>query len=224
MTLPRVLEIESMNSPEMAHAYDAIDHAEVNRQFVSDLLDQLPGSGPVLDLGTGTARIPIELCREEPDIEVIAVDLAQAMLDVAADNVCRSGYESQIRLQRADAKRLPFDDASFPVVISNSLIHHAAVPDLLFAEAWRVLADGGLILIRDLTRPNDETALQHLLEIYAAHATDNQRLMFADSLRAALTLEEVQTRIERLRAPPDSLRQTSDRQWTWCTRKSFCNV
>ncbi len=219
MTLPRVLEIEAMDTLEVARAYDALDHSEVNRQYVGDLLDQLPGSGPVLDLGTGTARIPIELCREEPDIRVIAVDLAKAMLDVAADNVRQGRLEAQIKLQRADVKRLPFDDGSFPVIISNSLIHHAAVPDLLLREAWRVLADGGLIFIRDLARPNDETALAHVLEIYASHATDSQRQMFADSLRASLTIEEIQCRVQRLGAPPESVQPSSDRHWTWCTRK-----
>ena len=220
MILPRILELEAMDNLEEALAYDALDHEEVNRQFVGDLLDQLPGGGPVLDLGTGTARIPVELCRQEPESEVVAVDLAQAMLDVAEKNVVRSGKESQIKLQRADAKHLPFEDGRFPVVISNALVHHAAVPDLIFREAWRVLADGGLILMRDLTRPNDETALEHLLQIYASRATDLQRRLFADSLRAALTLEEVQVRVERLGAPPHSVRQTSDRHWTWCTRKA----
>ena len=220
MTLPRVLELEIMDTPEVARAYDALDHSEVNRQFVGDLLDQLPGSGPVLDLGTGTARIPIELCREEPDINVIAIDLARTMLELGADNVRQSGHESQIKCERADAKRLPFEDGSFPVVISNSLVHHAAAPDQILREAWRVLTDGGLIFVRDLTRPNDETALEHLLEIYASHATDSQRQMFADSLRAALTVEEIQSRVERFGGHPESVRQSSDRHWTWCTRKT----
>lgn len=223
VTLPRVLELEVMDTLEEALAYDALDHTEVNRHFVGDLLDQLPGSGPVLDLGTGTARIPIELCREEPEITVVAIDLAQAMLDVAADNVRQSGYGLQIAFERADAKRLPYADGSFPVVISNSLVHHAAVPDLLLREAWRVLADGGLIFMRDLVRPHDETALVHLIESYAHHASEAQRRMFADSLRAALTVEEIQCRIERLGGSRESAQPTSDRHWTWCTRKACYN-
>ncbi len=220
VTLPRVLELELMDSLELARAYDDIDHAEVNRQFVGDLLDQLPGSGPVLDLGTGTARIPIELCREEPDVRVIGVDLAQAMLDLAAENVRHSGCDEHITLQQANAKRLPFADGFFPVVISNSLVHHAAVPDLLLREAWRVLADDGLVFMRDLARPIDETALAHLIEVYARDATDTQRQLFDDSLRAALTVEEIQCRVERLGGPRESAQPTSDRHWTWCTRKA----
>ncbi len=62
--LPRVLEPEVMDSPEEARDYDAMDHAEVNRVFVADFLRFWPGSGFVLDVGTGTAQIPIELCRQ----------------------------------------------------------------------------------------------------------------------------------------------------------------
>ena len=36
--LPRTLEPEVMDSPEEARDYDAMDHAEVNRKFVDDLL------------------------------------------------------------------------------------------------------------------------------------------------------------------------------------------
>jgi ubiquinone/menaquinone biosynthesis C-methylase UbiE len=220
MVLARALEPEVMDTLEVALCYDAIDHSEVNRQFVGDLLDQLPGTGPFLDLGTGTARIPIELCREEPDAQVVGIDLARSMLEVAADNVRQSGLEGQITLQRADAKRLPFGDDSFPVVIANSLVHHAAVPDLILREAWRVLVPGGLVFMRDLARPIDETALTHLIEIYAGEATETQCRLFDDSLRAALTAEEIRCRVGRFGSSPESVQATSDRHWTWCTRKS----
>ena len=57
--LNRVLEPEVMDDRDEAIAYDAMDHELVNRLFVDDLL----GAGPIgidcLDLGTGTALIPI---------------------------------------------------------------------------------------------------------------------------------------------------------------------
>ena len=58
----------------------------------------------------------------------------------------------------ADAKQLPFDAASFPVVISNSIVHHIAEPRDVIAEAIRVTAPGGLLFHRDLARPDDEPA------------------------------------------------------------------
>src|SRR5207302_6510218 len=98
--LPRVLEPEVMVSPQEARDYDAMDHAAVNRVFVADFLVVWDGRLPLLDLGTGTARIPIELCREEPRAELLAVDLSDAMLAVARHNVHRADLRSRIRLQR----------------------------------------------------------------------------------------------------------------------------
>ena len=105
--LPRVLEPEVMDSAEEARDYDAMDHSAVNRVFVADFLAVWDGRNPVLDVGAGTAQIPIELCRQSADGHVVAVDLAEQMLAVGRDNVCRAGLSDRIRLERCDAKRLP---------------------------------------------------------------------------------------------------------------------
>ena len=78
--LPRVLEPEVMDTREEAHDYDAMDHAAVNRVFVADFLAIWDGHNPILDVGTGTAQIPIELCRQATTAQVVAVDMAPEML------------------------------------------------------------------------------------------------------------------------------------------------
>src|SRR5438067_170240 len=45
MPLERILEPEVMDSHEEASDYDAMDHSEVNRRFVDDLLERIHGSG-----------------------------------------------------------------------------------------------------------------------------------------------------------------------------------
>src|ERR1041384_1154392 len=96
MALERILEPEVMDSQEEASDYDAMDHSEVNRRFVDDLLAVLPPApspdplGPlldVLDLGTGTAQIPIELCSRFADCRVMAADAAVNMLELARYNL-----------------------------------------------------------------------------------------------------------------------------------------
>lgn len=218
--LPRVLEPEVMDSAEEAHDYDAMDHATVNRVFVADFLAAWDGRGPVLDVGTGTAQIPIELCRQHAAAEVVAVDLAEHMLAVGRDNVRRAGLEGRIRLQRCDAKGLPFESGAFAAVISNSIVHHIPEPKQVLEEMVWVAAPGGLLFVRDLLRPADEKTLAALLGLYAADANVHQRQMFADSLRAALTLEEVRALVRTLGFAPESVQQTSDRHWTWTARKA----
>lgn len=219
--LPRVLEPEVMDSSQEAIDYNAMDHAEVNRRFVADLVqaagDRLQGE--TLDLGTGGALIPIELCRAREDCRVVAVDLAAHMLYVARVNVELAGLMDRIQLERIDAKGLPYDDDRFPVVMSNSIVHHIPDPRDALAEAVRVTAPGGLLFFRDLMRPADEAELNGLVETYAGGENDHARQMFADSLRAALTVDEVRATVAEFGFPPQTVAATSDRHWTWSARK-----
>jgi len=222
--IPRVLETEAMDTLDEAVDYDAMDHAEVNRAMVADLLDAL-GTPPdektvVLDVGTGTAQIPVELCRQCPTARVVAADAARHMLDVARENVERAGLADRIRLDCVDGKRLPYADGSFSAVMSNSIVHHIPEPQAVLDEAWRVTAPGGLLYFRDLFRPADEETLRRLVDTYAEGASPHQRKMFADSLRAALTVEEMQTLVARYGQPLESVRATTDRHWTWTAWKS----
>src|SRR5262249_21994398 len=120
--LPRVLEPEVMDSPEEARDYDAMDHAAVNRLFVEDFQKVWDGGQPLLDVGRGTAQIPIELCRRSFGVRITAIDLAEHMLEVGAANVRRACLEDCIVLEKVDAKRMPFRDGHFAGLISNSII------------------------------------------------------------------------------------------------------
>lgn len=217
--LQRVLEPEVMDTPEEARAYNAMDHSEVNRRFVDDFLSGGPVTGEILDLGAGTALIPIELCQRDADARVLAIDLSVSMLDLARGNIEMASLMSQIMLDRVDGKGLPYADGRFAAVMSNSIVHHIPEPLAVLQEAWRVLAPGGLVFIRDLLRPEDDASVQDLVDTYAAAATAHQRQMFDDSLRAALSLDEIRQLIGAVGSSPDSVQPTSDRHWTWRARK-----
>jgi ubiquinone/menaquinone biosynthesis C-methylase UbiE len=218
----RVLEPEVMDSREEAVDYDAMDHGEVNRRFVSDFLsawsDQRSSLGRLLDIGTGTAQIPIELCRIAPELHVLGIDLAEQMLVVGRQNVDRAGLKQQIKLQRVDAKTLPFPDGAFPAVMSNSIVHHIPQPRLVLCEALRVLSPAGLLFVRDLMRPKNEPELRMLVDTYAAGANAHQRQMFEDSLRAALSLQEIRSLAGELGLDGNCVQSTSDRHWTLAAR------
>jgi ubiquinone/menaquinone biosynthesis C-methylase UbiE len=213
--LLRVLEPEVMDTPEEARDYDAMDHSQVNRVFIADYLAVWDGRGPILDVGTGTALIPIEFCRQSAKGEVVAVDAAEHMLAVARENVRRAGFESRIKVQRVDAKRMAFADGSFPAVMSNSIIHHIPDPRTVFVEIARVAAKEAIIFVRDLLRPDSRETLEHLVATYAGDANDHQKKMFAESLHAALTVDEVKKLVAGIDFDPAGVRQTTDRHWTW---------
>lgn len=214
--LTRVLEPEFMDSEDEALDYNAIDHTAVNRAFVADFLAFRPDTpGQVLDLGTGTALIPIELCRATTHLSVLAVDAAAEMIKVAVRNVSNAGLDSRIALEIVNARQLPYPSGAFSAVISNSIVHHIPDPFELFSEIARVCGSGGTLFVRDLIRPDDEPTLEHLVSTYMVGASPAQSKLFADSLRAALTVAEVQSLVAQLGFPPRSVTQTSDRHWTW---------
>jgi ubiquinone/menaquinone biosynthesis C-methylase UbiE len=218
--LTRILEPEIMDSADDACEYDAMDHSAVNAQFVTDLLGHLNCSPlQILDLGAGTAQIPIEIARRALYTHITAVDAAPSMLAVASANIAAANLTNRVDPILADAKCLPFSDDSFHAVISNSILHHIADPRAVVGEAIRATARGGLLFHRDLARPTDEPRLQHLVETYAGTATDYQRKLFADSLRAALTLEEIRELVASFDFPCDTVQMTSDRHWTWSATK-----
>jgi ubiquinone/menaquinone biosynthesis C-methylase UbiE len=224
--LIRILEPEVMDTAEEARDYDAMDHSGVNEAFVDDFLAAVQrfgleqrlqdAAGPfqVLDCGTGTALIPIALCRRPVSAKVTAVDLSDQMLELARRNAEAAGFEFRIDLRRADCKSLPFADASFGAVMSNSIVHHVPEPKLALAEMVRVLGPGGLLFIRDLLRPESEQRVTELVETCAGQESERQKAMFRDSLRAALTLDEVRGRLRELGLSPRLVEQTSDRHWT----------
>ena len=223
--LSRVPEPEIMDSQEEAIAYDDMDHTLVNGRFVDDLLAAMESSNngstdvEVLDLGTGTARIPIMLCDATEDLRVFAVDLSVAMLDIARLNIELSPWLERIMLGRCDAKELDLEDNRFDVVMSNSIIHHVPDPQTTFSEAVRVCRSGGLLFFRDLLRPESEHAVHELVETYAGKEAEHARKMFDDSLRSAFSIAEIQNIVNQHGFNADSVSQTTDRHWTWCTRK-----
>jgi ubiquinone/menaquinone biosynthesis C-methylase UbiE len=228
MSLARILEPEVMDSADEAADYDSMDHREVNQRFVTDLLAALPSAPSpeprtpfpdILDLGTGTAQIPIELCRRHADCRVMAADAAVSMLELARYNLEIESLTHRIELAHVDAKRLPFREGMFDVVMSNSIIHHIPEPIDVVREAVRVTREGGLLFFRDLLRPETEGQLRHLVATYAAGANDHQQRMFAESLHAALALDEIRGLISSLDFSADGVQPTSDRHWTWSAPK-----
>lgn len=215
--IPRTLEPEAMDTPEEAAEYDAMDHSAVNARFADDFLAAHGPcrGGPILDVGTGTALIPIEIARRDPAARIVAADLSEPMLIVGRRNVQAAGLADRIRLVRVDAKGFDDPDGSYEAVVSNSIVHHIPEPSGAMREMARLVAPGGTLFCRDLCRPDSSADVDRLVERYAAEETPQARALFAASLHAALTLDEVRAIVESLGLPAEGVAMTSDRHWTW---------
>src|SRR5262249_34911684 len=153
-------------------------------------------------------------------VRVVGIDLAEHMLRVGRENVGRASLTNRIDLVLCDAKQMAtIQDGMFGGVISNSIVHHIPEPRRVLAEMVRVVPPAGILFVRDLLRPPGSATLAWIVDQYAAGANDHQRQMFADSLHAALTLDEIRELVKELGFKPVTVQQTSDRHWTWSARR-----
>ena len=100
----------------------------------------------LLDLGTGTGDLAREALAQFPRAEVIAADFTLEMMRVGQ----RRGV---LNFSSADALHLPFSDFSFDAVISGFLMRNVIDLQKALQEQYRVLKNGGRIVILDTTRP-----------------------------------------------------------------------
>jgi ubiquinone/menaquinone biosynthesis C-methylase UbiE len=212
--MERIPEPEVMDNWEEAREYDAMDFTQVNQEFTELAIELGPETGLILDVGTGTARIPILITQKQPQWQITGIDLSANMLFIGNQNIEQAGLQEQIKLEQVDAKQLLYTDDQFDMVISNSIVHHLADPLLFFQEIQRVLKPQGVIFLRDLTRPSSETELNTLVEQYAGNCNDHQKKLFRDSLQAAYTLDEIINFVESVGLEKIRIYQSSDRHWT----------
>ncbi|ALL67793.1 ubiquinone/menaquinone biosynthesis methyltransferase [Paraburkholderia caribensis MBA4] len=113
--------------------------------YARDLANRAASVQPsrVLEIAAGTGVVTRAMTDVLPaHVEIVATDLNQAMLDCAAAlGTCRS-----VTWQQADAMHLPFDDASFDLIVCQFGAMFFPDKARAFAEARRVLRSGGLML------------------------------------------------------------------------------
>ena len=112
----------------------------------------------LLDTGTGTGDLAREAHRACPGAVITAADFSLEMMMAGKD-------WNGIRRCQADAQALPFKHDSFDVVASGYLVRNVADLDAALTEQYRVLKDGGRIVVLDTTRPR-RNLLTPLVRLY----------------------------------------------------------
>ena len=154
MRAGRVDEIKDANAryhDVAAGDYDrkwGISYGDAGRALVVAKLEKALGRrrpyfGRALEIGAGTGYFTLNLLRAGVIAEAVATDISQGMLDELSATARRLDVEVETR--RCEAAALPFDDASFDLVLGHAVLHHLPDLDAAFAELRRVLRPGGAI-------------------------------------------------------------------------------
>lgn len=137
---PDHLKANAAQFDRLAPHYDALGFLTQAAHALAAAV-QVPADGRVLDVATGTGTVALALAEQAG--EVVGVDLAPAMLDVARQ---RGQEQPNVQFVEAEATALPFPDATFEVVTCGAGLFF--VPDMLAAlREWRrVLKPGAEVV------------------------------------------------------------------------------
>ena len=177
------------NYARISADYDADrdEYISFDHQLAEVLLEALERSSAagcparLLDVGCGTGTVlgRIEAQLEESWIwSLFGVDACEAMLQVARGKVFNAGFAV------GPAEALPFRGGSVGCLISTFAFHHFQSLDAFLDEAWRVLAPGGSLVLRNiLPRDGAEPLMYHFFD--GAREVDQRRFpLLAEVLEA----------------------------------------
>jgi len=110
----------------------------------------LTAGARVIDLGSGGGMDCLLAGRRVgPEGEVVGFDMTDAMLDKARAGATATGMR-HVRFEKADISKLPLDDGSVDVAISNGVINLSPEKSQVFSELHRVLRRGGRVQFADI--------------------------------------------------------------------------
>jgi ArsR family transcriptional regulator len=138
-----------------ANVWDQIRSLHVAEIEVERAIDKALGKRPLgrlVDIGTGTGRM-IELFAPRSD-QAIGIDRSSEMLRLARVKLEAAGIASSLR--QGDMYALPLADGAADNIIIHQVLHYAHSPAAAIAEAARVLAPGGALLIVDFAAHDRE--------------------------------------------------------------------
>ena len=121
-----------------ALVYDAVVTkilGKPERKIAKGIVENIK-SGTILDIGSGTGYLSINIAKMVPNLQVFGIDLSRQMIKIARHHA--KGVNN-IEFKFANAAALPFEDDSIDFIISTGSLHHWKNPTNVFNECHRVL-------------------------------------------------------------------------------------
>jgi ubiquinone/menaquinone biosynthesis C-methylase UbiE len=144
----------------------------------------LGASGRLLDVGTGPGRLLMEIHRLAPSLELHGLDISEAMVRRAKENLGAIPCE----LLCGSIRRTQYASGFFDVVTCSGSFYLWDCPEKCIEEIWRILKDGARARLYESTRDFDRQAFQAALRQNLAGETLVRRLTASYYLRKQLRI------------------------------------
>jgi ArsR family transcriptional regulator len=153
----RVIEQRRRQSAEffdgIAGRYGALTQPGGGWQALAAALAAGFSGQTVADLGCGEGDLTLLLARFAK--QVTAVDLSAPMLRVVQERSLEAGVARRVTTEKGTLEKLPLAAETMDAVFMSQVLHHAAHPQKVLAEAARILKPGGRLILLDLA-PHDQ--------------------------------------------------------------------
>lgn len=195
------LTVEPIADPDAVTQYDRgakLYMMPEYKCFVRKILRRGIRSGQVLDVGTGSGLLAIELAKaRDCDFNIVALDISENMIKKARENAARAGVANKIMFVAGTAAALPFPDSSFDLVISYASLHHWFETETVFNEIARVTKVSGRAIIRDNKRVYCNPIWRVIIWLVSRFMNKRHRENWPKAIMASYTIPEVRQILNR---------------------------
>jgi SAM-dependent methyltransferase len=187
---------ETSIPPDVYAAWRGSTLGRITEQLEVDLVLELAGpleGKRVLDVGTGDGTYAIAAAGRHKRASVVGIDVSSAMVTAARRRADEAGVDLELR--SGSAESLPFEGASFDLVLAVTLLCFVQEPTRAVSEMARVLAPGGRLVLADLGRFSTWAAWRAVRGLLGSRTWRGKRFWTLDMLEdlvggAGLDLEQ----------------------------------
>ncbi|GAB6037325.1 metalloregulator ArsR/SmtB family transcription factor [Fundidesulfovibrio butyratiphilus] len=156
--LDRAAQVMALRAQETRRFFNAVAGRwpDMRREVLGGLdlegllMDRVPTCAVAVDLGCGPGGLVAALARKAE--RVIGVDASSAMLERARET--NPGHAVSLRV--GELEHLPLADAEAEAAVLSLTLHHLSDPGAALVEAGRVLAPGGVLVVADYLKHDNE--------------------------------------------------------------------
>lgn len=191
--MERILEPEIMDGILQVEEFDSANRDYSIKSIVYWFEKMIPiRTGTIVDIGCGTCKLDIELCKRFPGLSILGIDGSSNMIELAKKNI--SENKLNINVKHEMFNNLILDPHE--CVISIGTLHHVHDHKIFWETIKRITRPGSYVFVSDILRPKDLTDVEIIIENLIPDSTLVWKQDFKNSLCAAYSLAEIKEQLD----------------------------